>query len=68
MKLITDKPNMKSWNVLDYKFALRALKTDVDGPIPAKKENLVSMYDVVKYRIGLVTTEFYNLNEDIING
>ena len=39
MKLVTDKSNMKSWNVSDYKVTLMALKADVDGPIPTKKEN-----------------------------
>ena len=41
--------------------ALRALKTDTDRPIPVKKENVVTMYDVVKCRMDLVTMEFQNL-------
>ena len=39
--------------------------TDVDGPIPAKKENLVTMYDAVKCRNDLVTMEYHNLNAEL---
>ena len=67
IKLSNDKPDLKSWNISDYKTALKALKTDVDGPIPAKKENLVAMYDVVKHRNDLVTMEYHNLNA-VFNG
>ena len=46
-RLTNDKPDRKTWNISDYKVAMQALKTCVDSPIYAKKDNLVEIYEVV---------------------
>ena len=63
--LINNKTNVKTWTVLDYKTAVKALKSDSDEAIPTKKQELVDMYEQIKYKANVTVNEMEQLDIEL---
>ena len=50
VKLITDKPDESSWTIPDLKVALKAMKTDKDGMMLTRKQDIINMFESMKSR------------------